>query len=631
MSYTPSIIEEQAINLIKNEKNAWREGEVRLTEDISFNCRNIIKKARKNYFNIYDSPNDPVTGRRKLYVPLTRDMVETTVKNIDIDTKNIQVKAKNPDSYVIAGLAGMILRSKLDEIRFGQILNRAIRKCAVEGVAVLKHLKVGSNSTITIPENLNFYTDPTATYLNESAGNIEVNYLTVDEAKKYPWANLEYLVGQTSIIRTEDIPQVSTSIPYVEITERWGLMPRSFLTHDEADKNEYLEGVIIASNLSHGPIVHLIAENKTGQRPYVEFRTKMYDGRWLGLGIGEDLFDLQAYINEVFNVRLNTARIKQLGLFQIRKGSGITQSMLNQLHGAGAIQVSGIGKDIAELRTSDIKPSSYKDEDQAYQWAQRMTGAWEIGRGESLPASQPATTAVLQDRGMQTGFSLQQEELGFSISQFVETLFLPAILDNLTEKEIVRVTGDPKLLEDLDTAQTNDVINYEIVDYYKRNGYYPDKMNIEAMRNKAMVKLRKLGKDRFVKIRKTLFNPKAILDAVDIYVTEETVNKAVLAKQLNDILFTYSQISGLNIDTDLIMKEMFDLMGLSGERFIRRPDDTPVATPAVQGLPTMQEALAKSGVLRGRGVPKAAARGGAEGTAQATTMERTGKAGTPSL
>jgi len=626
-----STIEEEAVKLVSDEKNDWQEMAVDLTEQISFKCRNIIKKARKNYFSIYDNPYDPVTNRRKLYVPMTRDMVETTVKNVDIDTKDIDVRAKTHESYIIAGLAKMILRSKLDKLRFGQLLNRVIRRSAVEGVTVLKHLKSHATSTISIVENLNFYTDPTVNYLCESTGNIEENWLTIDEAKSYPWDNLSELTGQTSIERVSDLPIIATKIPHVKITERWGLMPKYFLTKDESDKDEYIEGIIIISNMNSGPIVHLIAENKSKNRPYVEFRLKQYDGRWLGLGISEDIFDLQSYINEVFNIRLNTNRIKQLGLFQIRKGSGITPQMLTQLHGAGGIQVSGINKDIAELRTSDMKPSSYKDEDMAYLWAQRMTGNWQIGRGEALPASQPATTAVLQERGMQTGFSLQQEELGFSISKFIEELLLPSILDSLTEKEIVRITDDPKLLEELDEVQITHDINEAIIGYHKKNNEYPNMGEIEMMKAKARDKFRETGKDRFVEVKKSLLSPKNILDSVDVYVTSEGFNKQVLAKNLNDLLLNYSRIEGINIDADMIIKEILDLMGLSGERFIKRPVPQPMvegmAGPMGQGL---QPAQPVQGPVRQAGRPPMAT-AEAERVAEAATSERGGRALVPSL
>ena len=639
MSYRLTNIEEEAIKLIKDEKTEWENMETSITEKLTFWGRNIIKRARKNYFSVFDVAYDPITKKKKLFIPLTRDMVETTVKNIDIDTKDIGVRAKTPNAYRLAIMSRYILSGYLDKIQFGQILNRVIRRQGVEGVAVLKRYKNGNKIGISLLENLNFYTDPTANYLSESEGNIEENWLTIREAKDHSnWQHLDEIVGKTSIERIPDIT-VTTKIPYVQVSERWGLIPKYFVTQKQKDKDsdEYIEGVIVVTGIDSNPAVQLIAENKTGLRPYKEFRTKTYDGRWLGLGIGEDLFDLQSYMNEIFNIRMNTNRIKQLGLFQIRKGSGITPQMINQLYSGGAVQVSRIDNDIRELKTSGVDPTSYKDENQGYLWAQRMTGNWEIGRGEGLPASMPATTAVLQEKGMTSGFSLQQEELGFAISQFIEELLLPSLFDNLKEGDIQRITGDPKELRILDDAYIDNKVNEGIIDFHKKHGYYPSVDEIEGQKQKIRKVYEKQGKDRWIKVKKSLFDPEKILDSIEVFVTGEGFNKMVLAKQLNELLINYANVGGVNIDSDKIVAEVLDLMGLSSERFLRSQEE-------VSKLQEAQAALQGAGQL-GKGPVAMPGAGGAparklvspkmtqetEEVAQASTARRGGTALAPSM
>jgi len=628
MSYNPTDIEKEAIELVRAEKNLWYNGTVFLTEQIYVNTRDVIKRARKNYFGIFDNSKDPVTGRRKLNVPMTRDMVETTVKNLDIDTKDINTKAKNPGAYGLATISRYLLSTHLDKMRFGQTLNRIIRKASTEGVGVIKKFN-NPKTNMSLLENLNFLTDPTVNYLRESTGNIERNWLTKSEMRGYDWNNLEDCVGTTSIERVDLLP-ITTSLPYNDISERWGLVPLYFFTKNEKDRNEFIEAVIVISNLSQAPVVHLIAQNKTGKRPYQEFRTKVYDGRWLGIGIPEDLFDLQAYLNEVFNLRLNTARIKQLGLFEIRRGAGITSQMLSQLYSGGAIQVSRIGQDIAELRTSDIRPSSYKDEEQAYLWAQRMTGAWEVGRGETLPASTPATVAVLQQQGMNSGFSLQQEELGFAISQFIEELILPDLLKNLDDKEIQRITGDPKELRIIDDMYIDSLVNEEILKYNKKNGYYPSLDEIQREKDVARQKFMKFGRDRFVQIKKALFSPENIIDSVDVFITDESFNKAVIARQLNDLLLNYSKIGGISIDSDSIVAELLDIMGLGSERFLKSKQEVQQQQAGMQQQAIMQQ-LAQQAQAQTKRPTSMAAISPTEQAAEVMTPEMTGRAAVPTL
>ena len=76
-----------------------------------------------------------------------------------------------------------------------------------------------------------------------------------------------------------------------------------------------------------------------------------------------------------------------------------------------------------------------------------------------------------------------------------------------------------------------------------------------------------MGKDRFQKITKHIFDTD--YDA-DVYVTAEKFDPAIVVKQLQDLLFTYSRIPGTNLDVDAVMKEVLDIMGLSGSRFTRQ-------------------------------------------------------------
>ena len=92
MSYTPTPEEVKVISIMKAEKATWEEGNVFVTPKVSFVMRNVINKARKNYYSIFDNEKDPITGRDNLFIPLTEWTVEDTLKEEDIDTKDITVK-----------------------------------------------------------------------------------------------------------------------------------------------------------------------------------------------------------------------------------------------------------------------------------------------------------------------------------------------------------------------------------------------------------------------------------------------------------------------------------------------------------------------------------------------------------
>ena len=130
---TSDDIRAQAISLIKEEKNAWQDATAFVTEKVSFNMRNLLRTLRKNYWGVFDKPLDPMTGRKKIWVPLTESMVENVVKNIDLDQKDINFRAKKADAVGLASVARSLVKNRLDEMFFGEYLDELERVITIDG------------------------------------------------------------------------------------------------------------------------------------------------------------------------------------------------------------------------------------------------------------------------------------------------------------------------------------------------------------------------------------------------------------------------------------------------------------------------------------------------------------------
>ena len=613
--YTPTLQEKKAIKIMKAEATEFKDGEVWITDKASYKMLGsdgIIQRARKNYLGKYDRELDEVTNKKKIFIPMTEDMVETIVKNIDLDSADINIRATNPNGFSSALILRYLLNYFMRRNYFGEILNELLRLFCIDGTVILKSLKnydkkLGSQAIKSrIVDRTNFLIDPSADNIQDEAV-IERNILKLSECKQYPWDNLGYLKGSTSIGRLYGLERpFTTQVPYTEIFERWGDLPKYCLTGKEEDKEVWIPTIAIVSHLFDNPIVHKIVENKMGNKPYEECRFRKIFGRWDGRGIGEILLGLQSYINETVNLRLNKARISQIGLFKARKGSGLTQQLLSSLVSGGVIPVNRMD-DIQEMPLSDIKSSSYADEKNTYIWAQRTTGAWEVGRGETLPASLPATTAVLQQTGMRSGFDLLQENLGMFLGRVFERHIIPLLLETIKDEEVISIVGSPKELKEIDENYINTILNKNILESLIRTGHFPKPDFIDHLRGIYRDNLERFQKTRYFKInKKILTNWKY---EVEVFVTGEAFNKAVMVRQLNDMLLSYSRLPGINIDVDAIFKEILDLMGLGGARFLKTPEEVQIRAPIVEApRPAMVRPLEET-----------------EKVGEATTAERTGR------
>jgi len=578
LKYEPTDKEKKIIQIMRDEKQEWEQGQVWVTDRVHYKMRDKIQKARKNYLGVFDVENDEVTGRKKYFVPLTEDMVETVVKNIDLDTIDINIRSTNPNGYASSN----ILRYLISYFMRKNYLNEMLRLFCIDGTVILKNLKNYDKKLnrqvikSRIVDRTNFLIDPSEDNIQEAGATIERSILRKSEMAKYPWKNLDYVNETTSFSRLDTLVgnETKTQVPYVEVFERWGELPIG-------KDGKWVSAVAIVSDLEANPVVHLIKENKNGIKPYEECRYRKIFGRWDGRGVGEMLIPLQRYLNETVNLRINAARIAQLGLFKVRKGAGITRQLLKSLISGGAIPVTRMD-DIAELRTPEIKESSYRDEETTYNWAQRVTSAWDISRGEGLPASQPATTAILQEKGAKSGFNLIQESLGMFLSRVFERHIIPLLIENLKMSDVISIVGSPKELKELD----NNYINKKTKDYYIdsiKKGKLPTAEDVGMFKELQQQMLNKFGKNRY------LSDLKKVLQGweyeVQIFVTKESFNKAVIVQQLNELLINYAKIPGTNLDTDALFKEILDLMGIGGSRFLEAKQGVVPQLPQTGGQP----------------------------------------------
>ena len=557
-----SDIEQAAAQLVIQEKNSWEDATCFVTDRVAFQMRNLIRILRKNYWGIFDEEVDPTTGRKKIWVPLTEEMVNAVVRSIDLDTKDINVRAKNERGYATAPVIRALLRDNLTKTYFGEDLDSTELQGGIDGTVVWKTWREGKKIRRRVVDLLNFYIDPQAESIYETPAVIERAVLTEKEVKGHTgWMNTDRVVGELDIVPTDGMAQASMGTrgktKLVEIYERWGLMPKWFLTNKKEDRTsgELVEGHIVIAALKN-PVVLLVEANNTKDnqgniiKPYEEWRLLKVPGRWYGRGIAERVMMLQLWINTVVNTRINRHYLSQMGLFKIRRGSGITPQTLSRFPSNGAVVVNSMD-DLQQFVIQEASQSSYNDESNIRDWAARITSAFEVVTGEGLPSSTPATNVVIQDRNSRSAFVMIKESLGMFLQRWVDRHLLPNIAKTMTDKDVIRILGD----DDKAAEYYERVVLFEAsrqLEPLFQAGIYPPSLEIEAAINSAREQLRKRG-ELFIPMLKELS-----VDNVDtqVYTTNEELDTSVM---INNIISMIPLVPEMQ---NHLAKQALDLMGL---------------------------------------------------------------------
>lgn len=563
---TKQEIQRQAVGTLTEFLNKHEEGSFQISRNKIMRMRFLLDTIRENYFGVFKKDKDLI-GQQKIFYPLTEALVWENVKNIDLDTKDINTKANNPGQYGTAVIVRNMVRDWMEKNQFGEQINDDLMYFALDGHIVKKKVydtceqnKKKALKTERI-DLRNIFRDMTGGSL-QTEDFIErsiqdVSYLK--ETNKGKWINLDKLKGGSKVpdIHNEDKLEESVS-PEIDLYEAYMKIPKSWITGKMADSETWINGKIIASGLVSGSaLIHRIEEwNKV--RPYEEAKFEEAPGRWLGRGIGEKAIYLQLYLNTIYNVRRNNNLALMNQLFQFREGSGITPEKMAQLFAGGAIGVQQVG-DIARIDTRNINfTESINEEQNVVQMANRIASSQEASTGEALPASTPATNAIIQSRAVKTSFQLRQERFGLFLSILFKRQLLPDFYKIYTKDEALRLIGEEetsKLKRKLTKYYTDLAIS--------QNGQRITPQQKDAI--EAEVKRQIEERDELW----TGIDDLKDADKVDVsfYITDETFDKSTVLQNLQQILVSYRQFSQ-DPNAQIILRNIFDILGLDGETLI---------------------------------------------------------------
>lgn len=583
-----SEIEKEALRLVYLERRTWEDAVVFPTPKIGFKMRELIEQLRDNYYGVYRVPVDPTTGRKKIWVPMTESMVETVVKTIDLDTKDVNFRAKKSESQGLTTIVRAVTKYVLDCIGFGQKLDQLERNMAIDGTAVWKVLK-GEHNGKPVPDLrtvdiLNCYIDPTA-------DSIQSAYRFTERALLFPsqveamtgWINTKNMEGTTGLNPASSLPttQNTSTTKAIDVWESWGKFPKFLLTGKKEDKEIEADLHIVVSGIETPgrERVHLI-ESFDGKKPYEEAWYMRVPGRWYGRGVAEKLMMLQLWLNTIVNIRINRSYLSQQGLFKIRKGAGITPQMLSRLPANGAIVVNDIN-DIEQMVMQEANNASHTEEQNIVGWGRQVTAAHEAVTGESLPASTTATATALQAQGAQSQFVLVREGLGMFLERLIQNHLMPMIFKYFTRGDIVRIAGDD--VQALDERLVYGTL-VDQVDQATAALLPVDPMQVQGETQRAFAQLTASGDERY----NTLLHN---LDPSDydtkVYITNEEFDKAVSTQNL---LQELQILPSLGFPPDVainIMKEVHDLMGLDSRKLKITGSPMPVGNNAMMAANPM--------------------------------------------
>lgn len=480
---------------IRDERADFLNNEIEVVPGYNFSQYNTLKKCHLYYNSQYEKGNyEEVNGvlRKKVFHNLSRWRCEVASKMIDMDIKDFILVSNKPDTDWNVFLLEKELKVWLKKNKMGQLLNEISRLLPVYGSVVLYKTKEGAR----IEDLRYFYVDQATDCLDNARYILKrmlLSHQDMRKMSKYGWENVNEAIdkfsgkynvgydlqgvstsGQGSRLfyegtGTQNTTKANTS-PLVEVFERYGEVPLQWFTNKESDSNEYVlakycvAGVDSSVRNDNGIIMSeegvVLYKEQIDELPFKEVHYTKTEGRWLGMGIVEILFENQRLINQYKQAEAIGHELGALQLFQSRDDT-IAQNIMTDLQPGEILKVKSEitpiateQRDIAGLQKSQEAIESHSDS---------LTFSRDVVSGENAPASATLGAVQIQTQQVTAVFDYKKENIGLFLGEFIKDLVFPQIEKELNKAHVLRLAGTMQEMQKLRKNYATNVANYKMV------------------------------------------------------------------------------------------------------------------------------------------------------------------------
>lgn len=558
---------------IRNEIDDFIYNSIEVVDGYSFNQYDTIKRVHL-YLNSQFEGSKYYEGREKIFFNIVKFRKEAVARFFDIDTKDIKLRPLNPKSEFSTLFLEKELQYWVKKNKFDILLNKMADQFTAYGSAVIRKTPKGAK----LMDLRRLFLDPTVESIKDSRFITVKHVLTASQLRdkvKDGWDSdaIERIIRRKE--EGEELTESSTesyedgvsitavrSTPYFEVYERFGEVPKSefggkskamvrslFIVADPFSKSE-----IDGEQYENGEVLYKAEWKK--EYPFRDIHYSKTEGRWLGVGVVEDLFPVQERMNEIKNQQRVSMEISSIHLFQTSDTTIVSNVLTDLSNGTVVKSKGGINPIVNEERNL----GAFTNEESSYlAMADRISFANDLVTGGQLPTSTPATNAVIQQNNSVSVFLFKRQNVTNWLQDFFTDLVLEQALKDMTAEHILRYAGDTSVLKLIDDSLVQEAKFKAIL----TGESALTEEQLMAVEFSTRTELQKLGNIRFVKIKENLYgdlefefdiqigneqeDPNVMANNIKAVLVELVTNPQLMQNPLAKLLFSeYAQRIGIN-------------------------------------------------------------------------------------
>lgn len=560
----------------------YEAGLVEVSPGCSYSMRDLNQRISELYHAQFRSGGQDQSGFILTFMRKAWVVFRTLIMNSDLDLKHLNIRSINGVKVRFVSILRMAFYSHLSRGGFGEIIDKILEEMCWFGSSIVKRVD-GQLYTVNLD---NYITEPNVRNPQERR-HLEMCYYSYDQMEshkedwKESWSDIERV--------WEKMQQQNES--KFKVIEFWTFNEKGQKVCVKALDQTILEKSEFYNASEWSPYLQLDVfrtpekKKRLSKRiakalgefedmfPYEQFDLFNAFGRQQCIGVGELLLDLSIVYNTVFNTTIKNVQKASLGVHihnSVQQGSGtvsqLVQEAITNLAEGGVISI-GAGETLSNF-PFDAKVADFDLlENKLYELMRQIIGITQQGTGEEIPASTSATQASINQQNANTVYDFVRERVHHGIKRLFNNGYAEDILDELDEKELVAITGDPTQLEELDAFLLDEAMNKWAESVKNTAGIYPTEEEFMQVKEQLKQDLIKLGDTRFPAIKKAFIKDMEYLIEFDM--TGESVDN----KARFDALSSIKNDPGSTKSKAKVEDEILHLQGLNPRNYEKTAEE----------------------------------------------------------
>lgn len=519
-----------------------------------WNLTDTLRKIDLYYNSQFESGNKDRHNRRKFFYNIVKPACDVASKFIDLDTKNILLYSEKAGDDLRVWLMRRDLQNWMKNEEFGVLINELGTAYPKDGHLVVKRNKGEHWKRVKL---VNLRLDPSVSCLEDSPFVYELLMMTRREIQGMNWD--KQAVKQLLNSHPEDA--------YVLIYEcydynfssgkKWVRTFRADFLRKKT-KEGWIETKESQINATDEFLPGLVLyQDEVDELPYREKKWEEVEGRWLGMGFVEYLFDNQIRQNELANTKARSLEISSIHLFQ-SADELIARNVIDELDNGDILRTSS---GITPVANEERNLAAWNTEEARWDLnSERKTFSFDITRGEELPSGTPLGVAKISAGMVESYFALKRENFGLFLKDIIMNDVLPSFKKQNRKEHLMKFFSTDEEIERLRQVVVDSKLRKSIWDYALKSGTIPSRAAIEMEKFKLENSLKR-RKDIDLTIPDSFYED--LKTWVEINITGEEMDVANTMQTLLTALTTMASNPAV-LQDKAIRKTFFKILELAG-------------------------------------------------------------------